>query len=233
MEAPFPGGLASLDFSAAGRLAVLDERGRRLGLPEIVEVDPPAFRCRFHGENVALLGADGLLRTLRPDGSPIGEMRLPVAATDLAVLASGSVLIGHQSGLVRLSESPLRHATPWPVRAIAVESGAVWVLGDARALRLRPVATGYEPTDELELPAPARAASIGPDGALYAVLEPGDRLVSASGGDETLPAPAADLARCGARLWICGPQGLFDVTGLLVPRPTDDGPRFDLPSCES
>ena len=233
MEAPFPGGLSSLDFSETGVVAVLDETGRRLGIGAAVhDLDFAASCCRFHGENIALMGS-GRLRTLRADGSMIGEMHVPPEAADLALLPGGSVLVGTGRTLHRLGDAQVSHEERGlkKIRAIAVESGGVWVAGsERRAVRLRPVEGGYVVRDFLELPGEPCAAAIGPDGELYLVLEPGDRIVRGVEEPRALPAVVTELARSGRGLWGCGPAGLVDLSAL-VPAPDGEGPAFDLPSC--
>ncbi|MHC4225353.1 MAG: hypothetical protein ACYSUN_15290, partial [Planctomycetota bacterium] len=183
-------------------------------------------------ENLALLGS-GRLRTLLPNGEMIGEMHVPYAATDLALMPGGGVLVGVGRTLHRISGVPMAHEERGleQIRAIAVESGGVWLVGTkSRAVRLRPVMNGYEVRDFRELPGEPRAATIGPDGELYLVLEPGDRLQRGTEEPRSLPAVVRELARTGKQLWGCGPDGLLDLTPL-VPEPGDDGPAFELPSC--
>jgi hypothetical protein len=231
----------SLDVSPSGWMAVLDRGGRRLclgreGRPPVTHaVGFAAARCRFRGENVVLLGREGELRTIGRDGKTISEARVGTGAVNLAVLRGGSVLVsyGRRGGqahgitLERLGPTPLVYKDPLllDATALAVESGGFWLAGTgssapaARALRMRPVASGLSERQVVALPAPPRAAAIGPDGALYVVLEPGESLVrvhdARSGSATRLPEPAHDLARQRRRLWSCGPRGLCDLTHLV------------------
>jgi len=245
MAAPFPEQFLeqplSLDVSPSGRMAVLDRGGRRLcfgreGQPSAThDIEFAALRCRFHGETVVLLGREGELRTVGKDGVTVGETRVRPGAVNLAVLRSGSVLVsyGRRGGQVhgvtleRLGPTPLVYTDPILLDAtgLAVESGGFWLAGTgsaapaARAVRMRPVPAGLSERQVVALPAPPRAAAVGPDGALYVVLEPGESLVrvhdAQSGSVMRLPEPAHDLARRRRWLWSCGPRGLCDLTHLV------------------
>jgi hypothetical protein len=247
MGAPFPEHFLvqplSLDVSPSSLMAVLDSGGRRLCFgregrpPAAHDVDFAALRCRFHGESIVLLGPEGELRTVGTDGLALGETRVRPGAVNLAVLRGGSVLVsyGRRGGqahgitLERLGPTPLVHKDPILLDAtgLAVESGGFWLAGTgsaapaARAVRMRPVPAGLSERQIVALPEPPRAAAVGPDGALYVVLEPGESLVRVSdaraGPVTRLPEPTHDLARGGRRLWSCGPRGLCDLTHL-VPR---------------
>ncbi|MGH7162493.1 MAG: hypothetical protein ACREID_03330, partial [Planctomycetota bacterium] len=88
-------------------------------------------------------------------------------------------------------------------------------------VRLRPTSSGFSVREVVPLPAPPRSAAIGPDGALYVLLEPGEAVVRRFAGSpeppRVLPEPATELARVGAELWSCGPRGLRDLTHLVPP----------------
>ena len=199
-------------------------------------LDPPAITCRFHGERIALLGVDSKLRSATSDGKILGNVPLRDGATDIAVTAPGSVVVAFDSPpvLQRFGDAPLefRHDLLQSASALAVESGAIWVAGPGRALRLRPVPDGLAVLDEVALDLLPLSAAVGPDGALYVVLEPGDRMlrVFAEQSVIELPEPVSDIARGGASLWACGASGVIDLTPLL-PAP-DDGPQFQLPACD-
>jgi hypothetical protein len=246
----------SLDVSDKGAIAVLDRGGSRLSVaregasPEVHETGFRALRCRFLGEHVVLLGEDGLVVTLRRDGKPVGETRVREGAVNLAVTRSGGVLVSygrrgsqdHGVTLERLGATPLQHfdASILDANCVATESGAVWLGGTgsesppARVVRLRPAASGFSAKGTVALPAPPRAAAIGPDGALWVLLEPGESVVRVVKDRaeplKRLREPAAELARDRRRLLTCGPRGLCDVTHL-VPRPEGSFPEPDLPSC--
>ncbi|MHC4547708.1 MAG: hypothetical protein ACYTEZ_02940 [Planctomycetota bacterium] len=253
MTTPFPERFleqpTSCDVSAAGRMAVLDRGGQRLCLagegaaPVVHALDFRAIRVRFLGESLALLGPEGELLTLEPDGEKLGETRVRAGAVNLAVMRSGSVVVTygrrgvqeHGITLERLGPTPLVHRDPVLLDAtgLAVESGGFWLAGTgsaapaARAVRLRPVPAGLSVRGVVALPAPPRSVTVGPDGALYVVLEPGESLVrvrgKAAGPVARLPDPVHELARGSQRLWSCGPRGLRDLT-RLVPRPDAPSP---------
>jgi hypothetical protein len=163
----------------------------------------------------------------------------------LAFTRSGGLLVsyGRQQELTleRLGTAPLSYTDAAVLDAccLAVESGGIWIAGTgpadppARAARLRPVAGGLKVRETVGLPRPPRAIGIGPDGALYVVLEPGETVVRVAGGrvgaPQRLAAPVHDLARAVRTLWSCGPRGLHDLT-YLVP-PAADRPEIDLPPC--
>jgi hypothetical protein len=248
MEGFFPDGFlegpVSFDASPSGRVAVVDEGGRRLCLgrrgeaPAVVEGAFSSLRVRFYGEQIVLLGADGLLRTLRPDGTPMGEARVRTGAANLAVTRAGGLLVtygrrgtsDHGVTLDRFGPSPLSYKDPTLLDAVAVavESGGFWIAGTgstapaSRAIRLRPTASGLSLRETIALPAPPRAAAIGPDGALFVLLEPGEAVVryfaERPEAPRSLPETAHEIARIGKGLWVCGQRGLRDVSAFL-PRP--------------
>ena len=248
----------SLDVSDKGWVCVVDRGGRRLSLGAADE-NPVSFplgfratRCRFVGANVALLGDDGLLATLAPDGAPVGETRVRDGAVNLAVSRGGSVFVSysrrgsqdHGVTLERLGATPLQYTDPAILdgHCLAVESGALWLAGtgsespSARAVRLRPTAGGLSCTQTVGLPTPPRAAAVGPDGALWVVLEPGETITRVfkdrAEAPQRLPEPASELVRQGKRLFSCGPRGWCDLTHL-VPRPDGSFPEPDLPGCST
>lgn len=212
----------SVDISDNGRIAVLDRGGVRLILsgrdPEAL--DRPARACRFFEEHPLLLFDDGLLKTAT------GERRGGAAPSDFAVAPSGSVYVIAGGMLERVGESPLKYEIGGTVLATA--SGGVWVCGE-RAVLLRPVRSGLEVREQHELPSPARAAAVGPDGALYVLLDGGlwreDDVIAL---DERL----VDIAAAPGVLMGCGPSGVVDLTHL-VPPPDGGGPRFELPACDA
>jgi hypothetical protein len=103
-----------------------------------------------------------------------------------------------------------------------------------RAVRLRPVPEGFRVREVVALPAAPRAAAVGPDGALYVLLDGGASVVRVDGGragePALLPAPLHDLARDGRRLLGRGDKGVEDLT-RLVPRPLHDAAPPPLPPC--
>jgi hypothetical protein len=233
-------GPVSFDLAADGRAAVLDRGGRRLLLDGVAhELAFVALRCRLLGASVLLLDADGALVTLRSDGAPAGRTMVPPGVVNVAVTPSGSVLVSrvdHRPLVERLGGNPDAFdddALPG-APLLTPESGGVWIAGGAHALLLRPDERGFAVRARAALPGDARAGAIGPDGALYALLEPGDGLVRIRAGAVSeriaLPSPATELARAGRRLWACGDDGLFECTDL-VPRPDGDLAPPDLPAC--
>jgi hypothetical protein len=234
----------SFDVDASGRFLVLDAGGERLSLvrpgeaPRVFRGSFRAIRCRFAGEAIAVLCADGLLRTLSEDGTPIGEARVRAGAANLAVARSGALLVSygrrgvaeHGFVLERFGEAPL--ALPegplLEANVLAVESGGFWIAGTgaavpaSRALRLRPAPAGFAIRATVGLQAPPRTAAVGVDNALYVVLEPGESVVRIDGERaepvRPLPEPVTELARLGKHLVALGPRGFRDLSDL-VPRP--------------
>lgn len=239
--------MLAFDVAPSGRVATLRDDGRSLSLGEQV-IDPGfvAARCRFRDEDLVVLGRKSELLSLAADGTRRGPARVREDARDVAVLPGGSVLVGYgrRAGVTieRFGESPctFREPTLIDVSCLAAESGGAWVLGTAaeaptsRALRLRPVAEGFRVREMVALPAAARAAVIGPDGALYVLLETGSSLVRVDAGHAgepaLLPGPLHDLARDGRKLLGCGPTGIEDLT-RLVPPPAGERHPPELPPC--
>jgi hypothetical protein len=246
----------AFDALASGRIAALDRDGRRLclaggGAPDVaLDLDFAGLRCRFRGDDVVVLGRGGELLSLAPDGAVRGLVRVREGALDLAVLGSLSVVVSygrrgvprHGVTLERLGDTPcvFHDGALLDATCLAAEAGGLWVAGTggeaptARAVRLRPAPAGFEPREVVALPSPPRAATVGPDGALHVLLEPGESVVRVHGGRAAdpvrLPAPLHALARQGRRLLGCGPRGLEDVTSL-VPRPAAAARPPALPPC--
>ena len=216
----------SIDASPAGVVALLSGDGRRLVLGDAeFELPGEATHLAFFDEVLGVLYADGALRSIDSAGKKVGKLRGPPGALDLAVTPGGSVLLSYPDRLVRLGAREERFG--FSGGALAVESGGIWIAGDDRAVRLRPVKGGYKTLREIELPAPARAATIGPDGSLYLLLEPGDRLLGTRLLD--LDQELGDLTRGPGKLLGAGAGGVVDLTALC-PAP-GEGPQFELPSC--
>ena len=234
----------SFDAFASGEIAVLDRNGTRLLLyrsDEGAHRAPGAFNalhCRCRDGQILLLGKDGLLRRIRIDGAPVGEVRTRTGAVNLAVDKAGNIVVSygragvaeHGTILERFGPSPVTHADPVlsDATALATESGGIWIGGTgtpapaARMVMVRPTAEGFATHLTVGLKAPPRSAVVGPDGALYVLLEPGERLVRAFGGETTaehdLDEPLTEIGRVATRLVGCGPRGFCDLTGF-VPRP--------------
>jgi len=253
LEHPF-----AFDVADSGRVALLDRGGRRLCLlqhgadeaPFAHDLERAAFRVRFRDEDLVLLGRDAQLLRVGADGGVRGVARVRPGASDLAVLPSGSVAVSYdrdgirEHGVVleRLGGTPcaLRDAGLLDATCLAVESGGLWVAGMAdaepvaRAVRVRPVPAGLEVREVVALPAPPRSLAIGPDGALFVLLEPGESLVRVHAGEvgaaRDLASPLHALARHGRLLLGCGSRGVEDLSGF-VPPPESDCPAPDLPSC--
>jgi len=248
MEALFPEryleGPISFDVSPSGRVAVLDQGGRRCSVgrrgerPFAVPGRFHAIRVRFYAEQIVLLGSEGLVLTLEPSGKPIGEARVRPGAANLAVTRSGGIVVtygrrgssDHGVTLERFGPSPLVYRDPTLLDAVAVaiESGGYWIAGTgsapppSRAIRLRPTSSSLALRETVALPAPPRSIAVGPDGALFVLLEPGETLVrhfhERPDAPSHLPEPANEIGRFGQALWACGPRGLRELT-RLVPRP--------------
>ncbi len=247
MSLPFPERYperpVSFDIDTEGAVVLLDQGGVRLTVADpggelaVFQGVAPSLRCRFLGDHILLLGADGLLRTLARDGSPVGELQVRAGATNLGVAKSGSVLVSYgrrgaaDHGVVmeRLGTAPaiFREDSLLDAAALVVEPGGIWIAGTgasspaSRALRLRPTASGYAVRAVVSLPAPPRAACHGVDGALHVVLEPGESAVRIDGEralpPRPLPDPAVEIVRFGKALWGCGTRGFCDLSFLVPP----------------
>lgn len=239
-------GVAAFDVAPSGRVATVAGRSLSVDGGTAIELGFEGRRCRFRGEEIVVLGAGGELLSVAADGSVRGRARVREEARDVAALPGGSVLVcyGPRAGvtLERFGEAPcvFKDATLLDAMCLAVESGGVWVLGTAaepppaRAVRLRPVPDGFRVREVVALPAPPRAAAVGPDGALYVLLEPGTSVVRVDGGragePSLLPAPLHDLARHGRRLLGRGDRAVDDLS-RLVPKPLRDAAPPPLPPC--
>jgi hypothetical protein len=210
-----PGGAVA--WLAGARLLVIDDAR--------FELDRDASHLAFRDEVLAIYLADGTLRSVDLEGRRVGRLEAEPGALDLAVTPTGSVLLSYPDALVRIGET--RERFDEPGGALAVESGGVWVLRGTRARRLRPVRDGYTEVEAFDLPGDARAAAVGPDGALYVVT--GDAIF-AHGATHALDRPVHAVARAGTRLIGLGADGIVDLSGL-VPAPGDGGPQFNLPPC--
>ncbi len=230
MAAPFAGVAVeepvSLDFSAGGRGLLLDHGGRRLRIEGESEQRLPEIACsaRWLSEQPILLvkwGQTPLFGGVLPSGTPVVGYPPESVASDGIVFS----LLGDPP--VHYREPPLPG-----VSAIAVESGALWLLGGCRAVRMRRGRGGFSVARTVVLPAEPTAACIGPDGALYVGC--GSRLVRVFGEAPDPPDPLAvrlvDLARRGTRLFGLAEEGIVDLTAH-VPAAEGEGPRFALPSC--
>jgi len=241
----------AFDVAPSGRLAAV--HGRRLSVeggpePLAIDLDFDGRRCKFRGEDIVVLGEASELLSVAEDGTVRGTAKVRAEARDVAALPSGSVLVsyGPKAGvtLERFGDAPcvFKDATLRDATCLAVESGGVWVLGMAaeepvwRAVRLRPVPDGFSVREVVALPAQVRAATVGPDNALYVLLEPGVSVVRVDGGHAGepahLPGPIHDLARQGKKLLGYGPAGTDDLTRLVPPPPPRGAPP-PLPPCDS
>jgi hypothetical protein len=227
----------AIDVASNGRLLLIDHEGMRLCTGSLGE--PPscgtlhvkAKSAALLESHIILLEVGAKLHTLQPSGAPIGSVSVRKRASCLAVAPSGSVLVGYgpegyaEHGVLveRLGSSPLTWSDSelGGVTALAADSGGVWVVHGTWAQRLRPVPGSFETAQTVTLPADARAATIGPDGALFVLLEPGDRMVRAFGDEPDppvdLPAVLLDIAGGGGHLWGCGEPGLVELTDLVPP----------------
>ncbi len=249
------GALLAFDVAPSGRVAAIGRDGRRLSLegigpPCVVDLDFDAVRCRFRGEDLVVLGSRGELLSLAGDGKERGVARVREGALDVVVLRGGSIVVSygrrgaqsHGVTLERFGDTPcvFKDEALLDATCLAAESGALWVLGTgaehptARAVRLRPVPAGLSVKEVVALPSPPRAAAVGPDGALFVLLEPGESLVrveaGAAGAPVRLKAPLHALARHGRRLLGCGAKGVEDLS-RFVPRPLAAARRPELPPC--
>jgi hypothetical protein len=239
----------AFDIAPSGRVVTLD--GRRISVEgHALEIDFEAARCRFRGEDLVVLGRKSELLSVASDGKSRGVLRVRDGALDVAVLRGGSVVISygrrgsqrHGVTLERIGDAPCVFKDPELLDAtcLAPESGGVWVLGTAaepptcRALRLRPVAQGFAAREVVALPAPPRSAAVGPDGALFVLLEPGESLVRVDGGAAgaavRLQGPLHALARHGRKLLGLGARGVEDLS-RLVAKPLRDAAPPPLPPC--
>jgi hypothetical protein len=242
--------VVAFDVAPSGRVAAVT--GRKLSVeggasPIGIDVGFEALRCRFRGEDLVVLGSRSELLSVAADGTVRGRARVRADARDVAALPGGSVLVsyGPRAGvtLERFGEAPcvFKDAALLDATRLAIESGGVWVLGLAseaprsRAVRLRPVPEGFRVREVVPLAAPPRAAAVGPDGALYVLLEPGTSVVRIDGGRAgeaaLLPGPLHDLARDGRRLLGRGASGIEDLS-RLVPKPLHDAALPPLPPCD-
>jgi hypothetical protein len=234
----------SFDAFASGEIAVLDRDGHRLLLyrsDEGAHRAPGAFNalhCRCRDGQILLLGRDGLLRRIRMDGSPVGEVSARAGAANLAVDKAGNIVVSygragvaeHGAILERFGPQPASYADPdlRDATSLACESGGIWIGGTgvpapaARMVMVRPTAEGFARHLTVGLKAPPRSAAVGPDGALYVLSEPGEKLVRAFGEETTaehdLDEPLTEIGRVATRLIGCGPRGFCDLTEF-VPRP--------------
>ena len=218
----------SIAASPDGVVALLQGDGRRLLLGDATfELATEARHLAFQDDYLAVYGVDGSLLSFDAAGRRVGRLTGQAGALDMAVTPGGSVLLSFPDFLVRLGEKEERF--PFPGGALAVEPGGVWIAGESKALRLRPGREGYMTLEERALPSAARAAGIGPDGALCVLLDAGRTLLVGAATIE-LDEELTDIARDGGRLLGAGPDGVVDLTEH-VPRPVGDGPAFNLPSC--
>lgn len=239
----------AFDISPSGRIATLD--GRKLVLDgRAVDLDFEAARCRFRGEDLVVLGRKSELLSVAADGKARGMVRVREGALDVAVVRGGSVVVSygrrgsqrHGVTLERLGDAPcvLKDPELLDATCLAADSGGLYVLGTAaepptcRAMRLRPAAHGFAVRETVALPAPPRSAAVGPDGALFVLLEPGEALVRVEGGvagpPVRLPAPLHALARQGRKLLGSGAKGIEDLS-RLVGKPVRDAAPPPLPPC--
>lgn len=243
--------MIAFDVTPSGRVASIRRDGRTLSLDRAgetrtVDLGFEAIRCRFRDEDLVVLGRQSELSSIAADGTKRGVARVREDARDIAVLPTGSVLVGYgrRAGvtLERFGEAPCVFQEPAVVEVarLAAESGGAWLLGSAaeapvsRALRLRPVPGGYLVRESVALPAPPRAATIGPDGALYVLLEPGASLLRVEAGHAGdpvwLPGRLHDLGRHGKRLLGCGDEGIVDLS-RYVPHAVAERHPPELPPC--
>ncbi|MDH3590502.1 MAG: hypothetical protein OER88_01395 [Planctomycetota bacterium] len=244
----------SLCLGPGAHAVALDRQGRRLWWTDAegaraIDLSESARACRLHGREIILLTDDDELVRLDATGARLASMRLNADARAFAITPGGSAIVVYgrrgvqEHGVVmqRLSDSPLEWTEAPLLDAVAVAcgSGEVWVAGTgtqaplARAIRLRPVPGSYKVLESVALPRPPRAAAVGPDGALYLVLEPGESIMRVHRGQASTPrslsAPVRDVARGGGSLWGCGPRGLVDLTGYVPAAP--DPIEFTPPPC--
>jgi len=228
--------------SDSGTSACLDRGGERLWFEGEHALEAPALAIAFHGETLAVL-EEGRVYTLDRAGTVLGVVPVPEHATALAVSMGGGLLIGfagsaHGRVLVRLGDHPLELTKPagFAVRSLAVDSSGFWIGGDSEVVGYRPTLGGVTQRARLTVNAATRAMAVGPDAALYVLLADGRRLVRIRDGEATDAGVAAEelcgIARRGRALVGCGASGELDLT-RLVPVAPDEGPHFELPSCDS
>ncbi len=243
LEGLLPEQARSFDFSAYGRLALLDRDGGRLRLSadDGVVCEVPGVsggvRCRWRGGDLMLLSDGDRLLTLAIDGKLMASEAVHPGARDLAVSTEGNALVAYggrtlergHAVLERLGRSPGQFATDdlSEACALAPSTGGVWVGGTgpsrpaARILFLRPRAQRFDVRQTIPLPAPPRSAVVGPDGALFVLLEPGEAIVRIWHDEAEkplrLPAPLVEIHRRKRQLWGVGPRGFLDLTGFVPP----------------
>ncbi len=244
LEGLLPEQARSFDFSAYGRLALLDRDGGRLrvstdeGGPQEVPGVSGGVRCRWRGGDLMLLSDDDRLLTVAVDGELLASESVHPGARDLAVSTEGNSMVAYggrtlergHAVLERLGRTPGQFATDdlSEACALAPATGGVWVGGTgpsrpaARILYLRPRAQRFEVRLTILLPAPPRSAVIGPDGALFVLLEPGESMARIWHDEverpQRLPAPLVEIHRRERQLWGVGPRGFVDLT-RFVPAP--------------
>lgn len=253
----------SLAFARSGAVAVLDRDGRRLwitdaaGNADDIELVDPARCVRFFEDEPIVLTSEQELVRVKADGSRGASLRVRDDARSFAITPSGSAIVvygrdgtaSHHTVLERLGASPLAWTDAPLVEATAVacDPGGVWVAGTGRdeptyrVIYMRPVSGGYTPVFSLPLPAPARSVALGPDGAFYVVLEPGDSIVRIERGRVINPVPLETPVHEVARrpvaagepagLSACGPRGMIELDELVDAPAT--APDFTPPACDS
>jgi len=240
----------ALDFDVDGRLLVVDRGGMRVsfGIPGEVFttaiLQAPVLRARLHGAHLVLLERGDRVRTMTEGGMAVGAVGVRPGASQLCFAASGSVIVGyggdgcesHEVSVERLGASPATWSDDafGPVFALTCDPGGSWVFDAESGLYLRPAAGRFEIAMRVALPSPARAAGRGPDGAVWVLLEPGDRLMRVRAGDAEppidLPSELRDVAVGLRHIWGIDAHGPVELTHL-VPPPDGEGPHFGLPSC--
>ncbi|MEE8106842.1 MAG: hypothetical protein V3T86_15015 [Planctomycetota bacterium] len=252
---PAPGIEDPVSLSAINEthIAFLDRGGDRLVVFAGEELTVLAegldgVRCAARASALVVLDRSGGLPSFELSRGALGALDVRAGANAIVFGRGGSLIVGfgedarreHGDLIERIGASPAS-ASPEGVdgaTALAAESGGVWVGGarpEPRMVLLRPSPAGYDERMRFHLPAPPIAAEIGPDGALYVLLEPGDKVLRFfAEGDQAVhdlaDPPLRDLARAGNRLLGCGPSGLFDLTDLAA-EPKHTAPP-ELPPCD-